>query len=199
MPRKCGISKIFEKSLHTFWADEASRRRWYQPKSSALTPTTVETLAKKGRPTFLFITTVSVPLMSWTISMKLLGSVFECHACFFSPKSICWGECCINLCQQSIRKLMRALIYLFMYLPPFPELDSTLTLLFIFTANKRTNGTMNTWDHYSWICATKSIQGHSTRHWALVNSTHVERQQQKSFTLLWCDDRIPGKRLPHVI
>lgn len=191
--------------LKNIWEEPSHFLSWWGVTEAMISAEIISTntysgnVGQKGSANISFYNHFTVPLMSWTISMKLLGSVFESHACFFSPKSICWGECCINLCQQSIRKLMRALIYLFMYLPPFPELDSTLTLLFIFTANKRTNGTMNTWDHYSRICATKSIQGHSTRHWALVNSTHVERQQQKSFTLLWCDDRIPGKSLPHVI
>lgn len=31
----------------------------------------------------------AVPLVSWMITMKLLDSVFESHACFFGLNSIC--------------------------------------------------------------------------------------------------------------
>lgn len=172
--------------LKNIWEEPSHFLSWWGVTEAMISAEIISTntysgnVGQKGSANISFYNHFTVPLMSWTITVKLLGSVFDSHACFFSPKSICWGEFCTNL-------------------PTFPELGSTLTFLFTIRANKRTNWTMNTWDHYSWMCATKSIQGHSARHWALVNSTQMERQQQKSFTLLRCDDRLPGKRLPHVI
>lgn len=73
-PQKC-LRRVFTR----FWADEASQRRWYQHQHYHLQ---WDRCPKMGRPTFPFITS-----FRWVITAKLLDSVLDSHACFFSRRS----------------------------------------------------------------------------------------------------------------